>query len=118
MLADHLPVLAADGRSVAVGGFADHRVEVYAVADLLAGKTAPRVIPGAAGGFTGGSAPQSRLDPPYGAPAHNDGAVSFLRPPGRGVVVVGQHAGLAKVLNHPPVPTDQGGPRPHLGVRQ
>ncbi len=49
-----LPALTAsrDGRFVAVSGFADHQVEVYAVAALAAGKAVPQVIAGAAGGFT------------------------------------------------------------------
>ena len=36
---------------MAVGGFTDHRVEVYDVAALAAGKDGKQVFPGAAGGF-------------------------------------------------------------------
>jgi hypothetical protein len=51
--AANLPVLTAsgDGRFAAVGGFTDHRVEVYDVAALAAGKDGKQVLPGAAGGF-------------------------------------------------------------------
>ena len=49
-LAPGVPVLAAspDGKWVAVGGFADHRVEVYSAA----GPADPQRLPGAAGGYT------------------------------------------------------------------
>jgi WD40 repeat protein len=47
------PVLAAsrDDRFVAIGGFIDHRVEVYNVAALAAGKDGKQLLPGATGEF-------------------------------------------------------------------
>jgi WD40 repeat protein len=41
-----------DGKWVAVSGFADHRVEVYAAAALGAGRAEPQVLPGMTDGFT------------------------------------------------------------------
>lgn len=48
---DYLPTLAAsaDGQTLAVAGFDDHRIEVYAADKLAAGPT--HTLPGAAGGF-------------------------------------------------------------------
>ncbi len=48
------PVLAAspDGRYVAVGGYSDNRVEVFATADLAAGKPVVERLPGDTDGFS------------------------------------------------------------------
>jgi hypothetical protein len=48
MAAESSPILAAspDGRFVAVGGFADHRVEVYDAAALAGNKAVPDKLPG------------------------------------------------------------------------
>ncbi len=48
-----LPLLTAspDGRFLAVGGFADHRVEVFDAATLAAGKLSVQTIAGAPAGF-------------------------------------------------------------------
>lgn len=51
----YLPVLAAapKGDVLAVAGFRDNRVEVYAAADLRAGRAAPAVLRGGPAGFAG-----------------------------------------------------------------
>jgi WD40 repeat protein len=51
--AGYLPVLAAtkEGETVAIAGFRDHRVEVYAVADLRRNAAEPKTLPGGPPGF-------------------------------------------------------------------